>query len=217
MLSTAEINNLSRQRARILVLAITIGILAICGYFVVAALVRDPLIDMTRQRIGKTAAEFTPLVLIVPSILFFLAPLVWAEKKSKRFALICPECNSDLTRLTKKVIVTGCCSSCGIRIVQDGRIRSPDVFDRYSRMKQRRFLVYWFWAWPVVGALVLVLHTINPSALANCIHVLFIPGLIGTAASGWAFARTTDRRYLPQLGASAIVLTIGVTMFWNTV
>ena len=156
-----------------------------------------------------------PLALVLPSLAFFLTPLVWAEHKAKRFAFLCPKCAANLTRSTNRVLVTRCCCSCGIRIVEEGRVRTREVFDRYVQMKQRRFLVYWFWAWPVLGALVLVHHAINPSALANCIQVLFVPGLIGTVAAGWTFARTIDRRYLPQLGASAMVFSIGAAMFWK--
>lgn len=192
-----------------------IAVVVVFGYLGVVAFLRDPLVDVARQRVGRTTAEFVPLALIVPSIAVFLTPLVWAERKCKRFALICPECDSDVTRSTARILATRCCSSCGNRIVQGGLTRPPEVFDRYSRLKQRRFLVFWFWVWPVLGASALVTHWVHPSALANCIQVLFLPGLIGTVATGWAFARTADRRYLPQFGASAIVLAIGTAMFWN--
>lgn len=89
------------------------------------------------------------------------------------------------------------------------------VDKRYFRMKQKRFLVYWFWSWPVLGSAILLYHVSYPLALENCLHMLFVPGMIGTAATGWALARTAERRYVPQFGASAIVLAIGLAMFWN--
>jgi hypothetical protein len=81
-------------------------------------------------------------------------------------------------------------------------------------MRQRRVLAYWFWAWPVLGLLVLACHWFDPMTLDNCPHMLFIPGLIGTAATGWTFVRTMDRRYLPQLGAAAFVFCLGVNAYW---
>ena len=214
MFSDAEIDGLSRQRAWILVSAATIGLFAMLGHFAVVAIVRDPLVDMTRRHIGETAAEFIPFALILPSLVFFLTPLVWAEKRSKRFALICPKCATDLSRSTNRILATRCCSSCGVRIVEGGRTRIGKVFDRYSRMKRRRLLAYWFWVWPILGTLVLTSHAFNPSIWLDCIQVLFLPGLIGTSVAGWTFARTTDRRYLPQLGASAVVFSVGAAMFW---
>lgn len=215
MLSSAEINDLSRQRAWILVPAATVGGLAILGYFAVVAFVRDPLVDGTREHLGHTAAELMPCALILSSLAFCLTPLVWAEQKAKRFALLCPRCAANLTRSTNRVLATRCCCPCGVRIVEGGRVRTREVFARYSRAEQRRCLVYWFWVWPALGAVVLVHHTANPSALANCIQMLLVPGLIGTAAASWAFARTRDRRYLPQLGAAAMVFSMGAAMFWK--
>lgn len=216
MFSATEIKTLTRRRARILVPAMAIGVFALFATLAIASLARDPFVDFVRQHMGNTASEVAPIGLFLPSLAFFLLPLVWAERKSKSFALICPQCEADLSRSTARVLATRCCKSCGTRIVEGGRTRGPEVFDRYSRLKQRRFLVYWFWSWPVLGTLVLLWDSFDPSALANCVQALLVPGLIGTVATAWAFARTVDSRYLPQLGASALVLWIGGERFWNT-
>lgn len=213
MLNTTDINELSTKRAWILAPAMTVGVVAMFAYFAVIAVCRDPLVDAARQILGATAADFLPLVMILPSFGIFLAPLVWAERKSKRYALICPECTTDLSRSIRRVIASRCCGSCGKQIVEGRRIHSQKAFERLSRIEQRRFLVYWFWAWPIFGLLILGYHWIDPTGLNNCPHLLFIPGLIGTIATGWAFARTLDNRYLPQFGASAMILCLGINAF----
>lgn len=214
MLSTAYINNLSNKRARILVPAATVGVVAMFAYFASAVFWRDSLVASVRQHFGETTAGVLPLALILPALGVFLVPLVWGERKSKRYAFICPNCNADLSRSTRRVIATLCCRSCGTQIVKGRRTHGSDVFDRFLRIEQRRFLVYWFWAWPILGSLILGYHGFDPIAFNDCPHMLFVPGLIGTTAIGWAFARTKDKRYLPQFGAAIIVLCLGVDAFW---
>ena len=57
-------------------------------------------------------------------------------------------------------------------------------------------------------------QTIVPSEFANFPEMIFLAGLIGTIAAGWALARTFDRRYLFQVVASAAVLILGVRAFF---
>ncbi len=175
---------------------------------------RDSLVDYAKQNLGDIAANFLPLAMILPSMGVFLAPLVWAERKSKRYALLCPECTTDLSRFTRRVLATRCCGCCGKQIVEAQRIHGVEAFDRLARIEQRRFLIYWFWMWPILGLLILGYDWIDPTALSNCPHMLFIPGLTGTVATGWAFARTLDQRYTLQLGASAIIFCLGMNAFW---
>lgn len=214
MLNSADINALSTKRAWVLAPAMTVGVVAMFAYFAAIAAYRESLVNSARQNLGATAADLLPLAMLLPSLGFFLAPLVWAERKSKRYALICPECTTDLSRSSRRVIATRCCGSCGKQIVAGRRIHGQEAFERHSRIEQRRFLVYWFWAWPIIGLLILSYHWIDHRALYHCPHVLFIPGLIGTVVTGWAFARTLDERYLPQFGASAVVLCLGINAFW---
>ncbi|TWT91534.1 hypothetical protein Pla52n_65250 [Stieleria varia] len=184
------------------------------AYFALVGVVRDSLVDLTQRKVGKTAADVLPIVLVLPSLGFFLGALLWAERMSKRFALFCPECGTDVSKSTNRVLATRCCSSCEMQIVEGRRTHGADVFERFSQLKQRRFLIYWFWIWPVFGLFVLAYHWFDQTAWANCPQALFIPGLIGTTAAGWAFARTIDMRYLPQLGVSALVFLLGVDAFW---
>lgn len=214
MLTISEVAILNRQRAWILYPAMAIGTLAVFGYLGLAAIIRNPLVDWIELHIGATSAEMAPMLLVLPSIAFFLVPLVRAERKAKRYALICPQCANDITCSTARVIATRCCSSCRVRVVQDGRIRDSRVFDRYSRRNRGRFLVYWLWAWPFVGATAIAFRAINPSALENCSQTFFLPGLVGTAAAAWSFVRTFDNRYRPPLIASAILFVWGVFAYW---
>ena len=80
--------------------------------------------------------------------------------------------------------------------------------------KQRRILYYWFWTWPFIGTIVLALHLFNQEIFRNCVHALFVPGLIGTVSAGWTIVRTNARDYSLQFAVSAIVLAVGVTEFW---
>ena len=60
----------------------------------------------------------------------------------------------------------------------------------------------------------LVYQTIVPSEFADFPEMIFLAGLIGTIAAGWALARTFDRRYLFQVIASIGVLMLGVRAFF---
>lgn len=215
MLTDSEIVRLNRSRVHIRIPTMALALAAMFGYFALVSLVREPILELVRSVAGGTAADITPIALICPALAIFLIPCAIAEKSSKRFALICPDCSADITRKTDRVLATRCCPSCGGQVVVGGRVRDPSVYDRYTKLKARRFLVYWLWAWPVLGTLVTAWHFVSPSAFARCLHVLFLPGLIGTTASGWSYLRTTDRRYLPQFYASAILLAVGTFTYWS--
>ena len=214
MLSTASINDLAKKRAWILAPSATVGVVAMFAYLAIVGYWRDSMVELARKHAGETSPSPLPLVLIFPSLGFFLAPLVWGERRIKRYAFICPKCNTDLSRFSRRVVATRCCCFCGQQIVQGRRVHRLEAFKRLTRIEQRRFLVYWFWAWPILGLLLLGYHRVDPTGMENCRQMLFMPGLIGTVATGWAFARTMDRRYITQLFASAIVLCLGVDALW---
>ncbi|HBE63929.1 MAG TPA: hypothetical protein DDX19_14565 [Rhodopirellula baltica] len=214
MLSTADINDLSKKRMWTMVLAASVGVAVMLAYFAVVAAWRDSLVAAARQNFSETTADILPFVLILPSVGFFLTALIWGEHRSKRYALMCPNCNTDLSRSMKRLAATRCCNSCGKQIVEGSRTHGPGVFARRSRIEQRKFLVYWFWIWPISGSLMLGYHWLSPIGFEDCPQMLFMPGLIGTAATGWAFARTLDKRYLPQFVGSAVVLCMGFNAFW---
>lgn len=183
-------------------------------YFAIIGRCREALVEYANESLGEAAAEFLRLAMILPSLGFLLVPLVWAARESKRYALVCPECTADLSRSARRVRATRCCGFCKQQIVEGQRIHGGKAFERLVRIEQRRFFIFWFWTWPILSMLILSYHWIDAAAFSNCPHMLFIPGLIGTTASGWAFMRTRDRRYLPQLVASATVFCMGLIEFW---
>ncbi|MFM7562333.1 MAG: hypothetical protein ACKO81_04775 [Planctomycetota bacterium] len=218
MLTVTDINDFEKKRAWILIPAMSVGLVTMSAYLSVIAFWQDSMVDYAKQNVGEGAAACLSLAMLIPSIGFFLAPLVWAERKSKHYLLLCPECKTDLSDSSRRVVATRCCGHCGKQIVEGRRIRSGKAFERLARIEQRRalfcFLYYWLWVWPILGLLILGYHWINPTASSNCPEVLFLPGFIGTTMTGWIFARTMDKRYLLLLGASAIVLCLGMNAFW---
>lgn len=185
------------------------------AYMGFVALMLDEVVTFVRNSLGQTAADITPMFLLVPSVAIFLLPLLRAERRAKVYSLICPHCSAELNQSTARVLATRCCCKCGEQIVAGGRIRKGEIFDRFTLMKLRRYLVLWFWAWPVLGLIFVTCYWIYPTSFDRCMHMVFVPSLVGTAATGWAFARTMDKRYLPQLGSSFLVLVIGGWAFWS--
>ena len=214
MLTVTDIKDLEKKRAWILIPAMTVGLVAMSAYLSAIAFWQGSLVDYTKQNAGEAAAACLALAMLIPSVGLFLAPLVWAERKSKHHVLLCPECKIDLSDSSRRVVATRCCGHCGKQIVEGRRIRSGKALERLARIEQRRFLSYCLWMWPILGLLILGYHWIDPTASNNCPQVLFLPGLNGTTMTGWIFARTKDKRYLPLLAASAIVLCLGMSAFW---
>jgi len=181
--------------------------MAIVGY------VRDTVVTYLRQDVGPGVAEFGPFLLLLPCLGILALTCVWADHKVKHFALFCPKCEADFSQSTPRVLATCCCSVCDEQIVE-GRTHSVAVFRRYSEMRARRFLVYWFWMWPALGSLCLGTYWFDPTAMSNCEQCLMIPALIGTSAAGWTICRTMDSRYVVQFVVSAILLCVGVAAYW---
>ena len=215
MFTTDDIKNLQSRRVRILIPAIAVGLLAMCAYFGLGFQIREACVNFIESRFGKTAAEATPAVLILPSFLLFLVPVVWAERKARQFSLKCPDCSYDLSQWTEFVTTTQCCQNCGHQIVKGKKVRTAAVFKRFTQKRSRRFLVLWFWTWPALGLCALALYWLEPSVIEDCLHMLVVPALVGTIATGWTFLRTQDRRYLPQAFASAVLLIVSGFTFWN--
>ncbi|MDX1928227.1 MAG: hypothetical protein SFV81_16995 [Pirellulaceae bacterium] len=214
MFTTEDIKNLQSRRARLLMPAIAVGLLLVFAYWGVLVQFQETCMRFAEGRFGKSAAEATPAILILPSFVLFLVPVVWAERKAKLYSLKCPDCAYDLSRLSVFVTTTKCCSNCGGQIV-DGKLRTVAVFKRFTEMRSRRFLVIWFWAWPALGLAVLTCYWLKPDLLENCLQMLVIPAVIGTIATGWTFLRTRDGRYLPQAFASTVMLIVNGLIFWK--
>jgi hypothetical protein len=81
--------------------------------------------------------------------------------------------------------------------------------------KSGTFLWYWLWALPSIGLGCVAWTLFDPSAFQECPQALFTFPLIGTTTAGWTWIRTFDRRFLPQLCCSAVLLVAGVWMFWT--
>ncbi len=199
-----------------MVVGLVIGIFAIAACLAYLAYFRGTLQELARVRFGEIGVRAVPLVLIFLACVLYVCVLVLAEKRSKKYALLCPNCTADLSRSTARVIATRCCAQCDVQIVRGKRIRKTEVYKRHLRLKQRRFLAHWFWTWPTLGAFTLLCYAIEPSVFSTCMPVTFLPGVIGVTASGWTMARTMDQRYLPQFAASILVFCIGATVFWNS-
>lgn len=210
--SPTEVKRLASRRAWIVFPGALLGTGATLGAMALFSIVREPLAGWTGRRVGVAAGEMLPVLFMMTTLAPFLAILIWAEKISKRFALVCPNCGEDVSRLTPRILATRCCSSCRTQIIEGRRTYSESVHQRYRQLKQRQSLVYWFWVWPVVGLAILVHHWFDPSALRDCPQCLWLFGLIGTTASGWAFIRTMDRRYAPQAVLSLAVLILGLLL-----
>jgi hypothetical protein len=215
MFTTDDIKNLESRRVRILIPAIAAGLLAMFAYLGLVLQIRDTCVHFAENHFGKTLADATPAVLMLPSVLPFLASAIWAERKAKQYSLKCPDCSYDLSQLTEFVKKTKCCKNCGHKIVNGGKVRTATVFKRFVQMRSRRFLVLWFWAWPALGLCALTCYWLNPDWLENCLHMLVVPGIVGTIATGWTILRTKDRRYLLQAFASAVILIVNSVVFWN--
>ena len=217
MLDDLQIQDAARSRAKVLIPAMIFAVVAVFAYLGLVAIFRDSMIGLVGRVFGDSVAGFAPVLMILPSIAVFLVPCAIAEKYATRFATICPLCSADITRSTQQVLATRRCSKCDGRIVSGGRQHDVSVYKRYCQIESRRFLGYWFWAWPLLGVAALAWHAIDNTALVRCPHFLFVPGLIGTTAGAWTVFRTYDRRYWPPTIVSSVVLIVGCIAFWQTI
>ncbi|XZE22302.1 hypothetical protein SH449x_002221 [Pirellulaceae bacterium SH449] len=210
MFTTIEINRISRLRARILTVTGAIGISLVLAYFAWLAWVRDLIINWSERNFGQLAADFTPPLLILPAFAIMLAACWWIDKRLATIGPFCPACKSDISKSTRRVLASRCCTSCGEQIVEGKRTYGKKVLDRYYRRKQLRFLKYWLWGWPIGGLVLLALHGLAGSLLAECPQALFVPGLIGTSSCAWALIRTRQLKLLPLFSLSLLVLLLSV-------
>ncbi len=92
------------------------------------------------------------LLRILPVLVIFCVPLTAAAGFVARFKIVCPACQADVTAKVVELTSTRCCPQCGRHVVE-GRPRSMAAYNRYRERRQRSFLRYWLWFWPVLGAL----------------------------------------------------------------
>lgn len=91
-----------------------------------------------------------------------------------------------------------------------------EKFSRLNRTlepEHRRFLSYWFWTWPLMGMFLVEIHYFYQEIYRNCEQSVFIPGLVEAVPAGWTIVRAGERGSSLQIGGSAIISAVGVTMF----
>jgi len=216
MLTEQKVREMSTRRTWAVLPAMTCAIGAVFLYFIGMGYFREPLTSLAVSRFGETVRDITPIALILPAFAIFLLPSCLAEKYAERFKTVCPSCRQDISSRTNQVLATRCCPACSERILGGGRTHSAAVYKRYQALQSRHFLKFWLWAWPALGGLAIALSLFDRSALQRCPQYLWIGPLIGTATAGWAWLRTMERRYLPQLLVSVVLLGLGAAMFWQS-
>ncbi len=214
MFTEQQLQKNNKHRTTILLPSMVLAVLAMLLYFSVVGNYREVWVNFVGHHLGETAAEFSPALMVLPGLLFFLVPIVLAENYVKRFASICPSCSTDITKFTKWVLKTRCCPSCDKRVVSGGKVHHKEASDRLHRLRQRSFLKNWLWAWPAIACLSLGWHWLDPFAFHQCPQVLFTQALIGTTAAGWAVFRVDRRKYLPHFIISSLLLAVGSVVFW---
>ncbi len=215
MFTEAEVKKRSKDRLRIIIPGLTFGVMAIFGYFGFLVWVKEPLLKSASALLGPMVSNVLLFVLMLLVIPLFLTPILIAERLARKHSLICPNCNADLNLLVPRVLKTRCCSKCGSPIVEGGRVRQSNVYDRWRMLRARHFLVYWFWIWPIVGTICILSIWTMPSTFQNFLQMPMLFGLIGTSSTGWALIRTRDKRYLLSFLASTVLLAIGLKYFWE--
>ena len=201
MLDEIQIQSLVKKRLVAILPPLVLGLLASFCCLGLFALFQNQML-----------MPFLGLFCIVP----FLIGCWVGDRRAKPYSIECPSCDKDLMLSANRILKTRSCSACEKRVVSGGKLRSNRVYARFCRQGSRKYLVYWFWIWPVGGAVILASHFVWPQSFANCPHVIFIFGLIGTTAAGWTLVRTFDRRYVLQTIASAIILFLGFRAFLLT-
>jgi hypothetical protein len=216
MLTEQRIRETSARRTWAVLPTLSCAIGTMFLHFLGAGLLREHLISLAVNRFGDTARDITPFVLILPAFAILLVPSLLAIRYADRFKTVCPSCDEDVSSRVNHVLSTRCCPTCGKRIVDGGRIHSAAVYQRYLALQSHTFLRYWLWAWPAFGLLLIAWQWFDRSAFQRCPQMSWIIPLLGTSTAGWTWLRTFDRRYVPQLLTSAVLLGLGASLFWQT-
>jgi hypothetical protein len=215
MLTEKEIRDMSVRRTRAVLPAMTFAILSVFLYLALMGYVRERLTSLAMDRLGGLARDITPIALILPAFAIFLLPSLLAARYAECFKTVCPSCGKDILSRTGRVLLTRCCPACSEQIL-GGRTHSAAVYERHLEIRSRYFLRYWLWAWPALGGLVIAWELLDRGAFRQCPQCLWITPLIGISTAGWAWLRTSDRRYLAQLLTSVTLLGLGAAVYCRT-
>lgn len=213
LLSTAKIQTLTRQRSRILLAALAAGLVGIFAYLAGISFLLNLFQDAAARQQSRPQNPL-PFLAFLPAPAIVIAMLSWAERKASRYAITCPNCQADVTRFTQRILATRCCHHCEQQMVEGRRTRGIQTFRRFTRIQQRKFLMYWLWVWPIIAMAFFTLSHFDTTILQRCPQMLIVPGILGTVSAGWSFARTQDWRYFPQMIASGFVLVWGWRLIW---
>lgn len=207
-----QVRAIYNKRTRILISWLGAGTALVFLYLFAVGQVRDQLMRAMDQRFGIGAGDVTMSIMPLGAIAVFLAPVGVADMLAKRYVLACPHCQREL-RHVDAVLSTKCCGSCAAQIMIGNQPHSHAAYRRAQRIRLRRFLAYWLWAWPVFAAGEFVWWCFSPVAALQC-RIWVVP-LIGTVASGYSWLRTFDRRYVWQLVSSVLLLAALGYLAWR--
>ena len=143
LLEEQAIREASKQRAWIVLSALSVGIGIVFLYFLIIGVCRETVIAIAVKRFGPSAAEFTPLMLILVAFPLFLGPTLTGAHRAARIGTSCPLCDADLSSQVDQLIATRCCPTCGKHAVRGGTVRSEAAYERLRAIRSRAFLKHW--------------------------------------------------------------------------
>jgi hypothetical protein len=149
------------RRYKIVVLIMILGaITPAMLYMALMGAIRDDYVDFIGTRFGTTAAEIAPFLFVLLFFPIFLGPFFLVDKFGKRFALLCPVCNKDLSQAEPMLLVTKRCCGCESQLIE-GKPHKTAAYRRAMRWRYYTIInyfswtKYFLWLWPLAGMLVL--------------------------------------------------------------
>lgn len=214
MFTEQQIRDWERRRNRFLIPVVVIALSATFAYLAITGFVREPLQAVVRQRWGIAAGEALIFLLILGSLVPFIASLIWAERRANRLALACPSCGAALRTPVQRLLGSRRCQTCEQQVVL-GKSHSSAALERHRRVCDRRFLALWIWVWPLLGLGLQTWFQFDPRGFRDCPNSLWLPSLLGVVTAGWIVFRDRDRRFLPHLVVSVLVTIVGAILFFR--
>ena len=214
LLTESEIKEDSKRRAWIIGPALFGAVACIFVLFLVAIFFRTDIDSLAITWFGVNSLDFIHFLPIAISLPVFFISILVAEAKAACFKTYCPLCKADVSQRMQFLLRTRYCYECEKRIVAGGREISPAVFRRYCSIRDRAFLKYLLWLWPLFSLLFLGYLYFDRTAFQQRWQEIWLFPFTGTLASGWSWIRTFDRRYFLPLLASFVLLCVSAAIFW---